>query len=141
MNRFLPSNPLPRRALLLVDHGSRRPEANEILPALAERLMRVSGVPIVRYAHLSLTPPGIGEAFDACVAAGASEIVVHPYFLAPGRHSRTDIPAAIREAATRHPGVSYVLTEPLGLHDKLLEVILDRVEEASLSMRQFGSSL
>jgi sirohydrochlorin ferrochelatase len=123
------------RALLLVDHGSRRPEANRILPAMAARLTRASEAPLVRYAHLSLAPPGIGEAFDACVAAGASEVVVHPYFLAPGRHSRTDIPAAVREASARHPGVSTGISEPLGLHDKILEVILERVEESSFQRR------
>ena len=35
------------------------------------------------------------------VAAGAREIVVHPDFLGPGRHSREDIPRMAMEAAAR----------------------------------------
>ena len=52
--------------------------------------------------------------------------MVHPYFLAPGRHSTQDIPRLVTEAASSHPGVAYTVTEPLGLHDKIIEVILER---------------
>ena len=114
------------RALLIVDHGSRLPEANKLLEEV-ERLLREDGTyPVVHHAHMELASPTIGEAFDRCVADGATDVVIHPYFLGPGRHSQRDIPALAAEAAARHPGVRYCVTEPLGVHRKILDVVLER---------------
>ena len=117
----------PQRAILLVDHGSRSPAANRVIAALARKLRRRLPGSIVEYAHMELAPPTIAEAVDACVAAGAREIVVHPYFLAPGLHSKRDVPARARAAARRLRGVRVRVTEPLGGHDLLVDVVLDRV--------------
>ena len=118
------------RAILLVDHGSRRAEANTLLEEIAERVRKQAAHCVVRTAHLELADPTIAEGIDACVDAGASEVVVHPYFLGPGNHTTRDIPRLVGEAMQRHPEVRVRITEPLGLHDKLIDVILDRVEEA-----------
>ncbi len=119
------------RAVLLVDHGSRRAVANEQLEEIARRLRARLSDSIVETAHMELVPPSVADGIDACVEAGASEIVVHPYFLAPGSHTTTDIPRLVREAISRHPNVSVRISPPLGAHDKLIDVILDRLEEAS----------
>lgn len=119
-----------KRAILLVDHGSRRAEANEQLTALAERVARRAPERVVRVAHLELAAPGIGEGVDACVAAGAGEIVVLPYFLGPGSHTQRDIPRLVEEAAARHPGVRVRIGEPLGIDERIVDLILDRVAAA-----------
>lgn len=119
-----------QRAILLVDHGSRSPAANRVIAALARKLRRRLPDAIVHFAHMELAPPTIAEAVDACVAAGAREIVVHPYFLSPGMHSRRDVPALARAAARRHRGVRVRVTAPLGGHDLLVEIVLDRVGNA-----------
>lgn len=119
----------PWRAILLVDHGSRSPAANRVVAALARKLQRRLPGAIVRFAHMELAPPAIADAVDACVAAGAREIVVHPYFLAPGLHSSRDVPALARAAARRHSGVRVRVTAPLGGHDLLVEIVLDRVRQ------------
>ena len=119
------------RAILLVDHGSRVASANAGLDEVAEQLRGRLPDRIVRVAHLEIAPPGIGEGIDACVAAGATEIVVHPYFLSPGRHTSHDIPIQVEEAAARHPGVRVRLTAALGPHPKLIDVIIERVGDSS----------
>jgi len=119
------------RAILLVDHGSRVASANAALDEVAEQLRLRLPDRLVRVAHLEIAPPGIGEGIDACVAAGASEIVVHPYFLSPGRHTSHDIPRQVEQAAARHPGVRVRLTPALGPHPKLLDVIVERVADVS----------
>jgi sirohydrochlorin ferrochelatase len=118
-------------ALVLVDHGSREAAANRVLEEVAERLRRRLPGRLVRVAHMELAPPSLGDAFDACVAEGSREVVVLPYFLGPGRHSADDIPRLAREAALRHPGVAVRVAEPLGVHDALVDVLLDRLAEAS----------
>jgi len=119
-----------KRALVLVDHGSRRPEANAQLDALAERVRARVSDRFVQVAHMEQASPSIEQAVAACVAAGAEEIVVHHYFLGPGNHTRVDIPRLVGEAAAQHPGLRIAISEPLGLDEKLVELVLARVEEA-----------
>ena len=97
------------------------------LEELAARLTARAPNRVVRFAHLELAPPSIAEGLAACVAAGAEEIVVHPYFLGPGSHTSRDIPRLVEGAAARYPGVRVRVSEPLGIDERIVELILDRV--------------
>ena len=119
-----------KRALLLVDHGSSRDEANAVLVHVAEIIRDRSDFDTVRYAHMEIAEPTIPQGFDACVADGAREVIVHPYFLAPGSHYNEDVPRLVAEAAAKHPEVRWTITEPLGIHSKICDVVLERVEAA-----------
>ena len=57
-----------KRAILLVDHGSRREQANALLEEVAALLRKRSDDVSVHTAHMELSPPNIQEGFDACVA-------------------------------------------------------------------------
>jgi sirohydrochlorin ferrochelatase len=46
-----------------------------------------------------------------------------------GIHS-SDIPWMVAQAATRHAGASYRITEPLGLDAKIGHLILERVQQS-----------
>ena len=121
---------MKKQALLLIDHGSTRDDANELLPKVAQMVREMSDFEIVCYAHMELAEPTIQQGFDTCVAAGATEVIVHPYFLGPGRHSVSDIPRMVAEAAAKYAGVSYRLTEPLGLDPTIGQLILKRVRDS-----------
>jgi sirohydrochlorin ferrochelatase len=115
------------RAILIVDHGSRRPEANRQLEAVAAVVRRQSGAAtVVEHAHMELAEPSIAEGFARCVAAGASEVIVHPYMLSPGRHATEDMPRLVAAAAGAFPEVSWRVTEPLGVHELIGRVVLER---------------
>ena len=115
------------KGILIVDHGSRKDEANEMLPHMAELIQSLAvGDVVVRHAHMELADPDIGEGFADCVRAGATEVIVFPYMLSPGRHSTSDIPRMVAKVAQAFPGVGYSVTPAFGLHDKLAEVVLER---------------
>jgi sirohydrochlorin ferrochelatase len=115
------------KAILLIDHGSVKTEANEMLGAVADMVGEMAGTDvIVGYAHMELAEPSIAQGFDACVKRGATEIVAFPYMLSPGKHSTRDIPRLVAEAAAKYPGVSYTVTPAFGIHEKLGEVVLER---------------
>jgi sirohydrochlorin ferrochelatase len=115
------------KGILIVDHGSRKDEANEMLPHMAELIQRLAeGDVVVRHAHMELADPDIREGFEDCVRAGATEVIVFPYMLSPGRHSTADIPRMVAEVARAFPGVSFTVTPAFGLHEKLAEVVLER---------------
>jgi sirohydrochlorin cobaltochelatase len=120
------------RAVILVDHGSRERAANAQLAAIAAALARQLRGRRVATAHLSIAAPGLPAAIDACVAEGAREIVVMPYFLAPGRHAKHDVPRIARAARGRHPGVRIAVSAPLGVHAGLVAAVAERVRRAGL---------
>jgi len=122
------SSPSPT-GLVIVDHGSRRGESNQMLVDLVNRFRDgATSYAVVEPAHMELAEPTIAQAFDRCVAAGAKRVVVMPYFLLPGRHWDQDIPRLTAEAAAKHAGVEYLVAAPLGLHPLILQVIESRVE-------------
>lgn len=116
--------------LLVVGHGSSRREANELLLAVTDAVRARAGVHAVRPAFLEMAEPTIGQGLDALVADGARHVVVHPYFLYPGNHTTQDIPSHLAAAETRHPGVAWTLTPPLGLDERIVDLVLDRVRSA-----------
>ena len=81
---------------------------------------------IVRYAHMELAEPSIPAGVRSCVEAGATELVVFPYMLSPGKHSTGDIPRMVAEATQPFPELAVRVTSAFGVHEKLAEVILGR---------------
>jgi sirohydrochlorin ferrochelatase len=115
------------KAILIIDHGSRRDEANQMLACMANLLQHMTGdSSIVEYAHMELAEPSIPQGFARCVERGATEVVAFPYMLSPGRHATSDIPRLVGEAAARFPGVTSRVTPAFGVHEKLGELILLR---------------
>jgi len=114
--------------IIVVDHGSRRAESNQLLFEVVDLFRQTAGYKIVEAAHMELAEPSIADAFQKCVDQGATRIVVHPYFLSPGRHWHEDIPRLAQEAAANHPGTTHLVTAPLGLHPLMANVMQERVE-------------
>ncbi len=119
-----------KRAIIIVDHGSRRAEANAQLEVVAERLRERLPDLLIVTAHLEIAEPNIAQAIATCAAHDATEIIIHPFFLAPGRHTSHDIPTQVRAAANSHPKTRIFITETLGLHPGLIDLIVDRVSDA-----------
>jgi sirohydrochlorin ferrochelatase len=118
----------PDLGVILVDHGSRRDESNEMLLEVVRHFESAAGYAIVEPAHMELAEPSIDTAFARCVARGAKTVAVFPYFLLPGRHWNEDIPRLAAAAAGKHPGVRYLVTAPFGLHPFMAEVMRQRIE-------------
>lgn len=120
--------------IVLIGHGSPRKEANnlEIMVGLLHAALHPGcSDGCVKAAYMQFAKPDIAEVLDACATDGAERIIVHPFFLYAGMHVTKDIPAAIDEAKKRHPTVEFVYTEPLGIHENLARIVLDRIGAAS----------
>ncbi|KAK4538626.1 hypothetical protein CDCA_CDCA19G4651 [Cyanidium caldarium] len=135
-------NRVGKRAILVVDHGSRRAEANGTLFSFIELLkQQVPSGTVIHGAHMEMAPPDIPEGFQRCVEDGAQHVTVVPYFLAPGKHSTKDIPTMAAESAARYPGVTFAVTPPLGVHQKIAEVVLERVRSAEDAASEASAAL
>jgi len=117
----------PCTGIVIVDHGSRRLESNRRHEAFVEGWRARGRYDVVEPAHMEFAEPSIPTAFDACVAAGASTVVIVPFFLWPGNHCDRDIPALAAEASARHPGVDYLVAAPLGPHPLLIDIVDERI--------------
>ncbi len=122
--------------VIIVDHGSKREDSNVYVHEIARLFQQISETAIVEPAHMELASPDIDAAYQACVAQGAHYIVVHPYFLAPGRHWHEDIPELARMAAQKHPDTCCVVTAPLGIHRSMVDVMTSRIQDALPSNEQ-----
>lgn len=118
------------KALLLMAHGSPRPEANEDIVRVAEVVRARKAFGMVLVAYLDCNEPTIPAGVDQCVAAGATEIVAVPYFLHSGKHFLRDIPDLLEEAQLRHPHVSIRMGDFVGHMPALADVLRDRVQAA-----------
>ena len=116
-------------AIIIVDHGSKRAESNDMLLQFVEQYRATTKYEIVEPAHMELAAPTIKEAFDSCVEHGAQRIVIMPYFLAPGRHWHIDIPKLAANAAADHVGFDFLITQPIGLHPLMHQIVESRIEQ------------
>lgn len=121
--------PLEKIGVILVDHGSRRDESNDLLLQVVDAYRQHAAWHIIEPAHMELAEPSIATAFQHCVERGAELVVVFPYFLAPGRHWHTDIPALSAQASQACDDVRFLVAAPLGLHELILQVVDQRVAD------------
>ena len=122
-------NKTEETGIIVVDHGSRRSESNDRLHDVVAIYAKSSPYSIIEPAHMELAEPSIAAAFAKCVEQGAKLVVVHPYFLLPGRHWDKDIPELAAAAAADHPGVKYLVTSPLGVHPMMAEIMQSRIDQ------------
>ena len=117
-----------RKAVLIVSHGSKSPQARKEVERLARRLKRETGFPILEIAFLDVEPPTIGEGAEACVRKGASEITVLLNFLNSGNHVLHDVPRVLEATRRRFPAVRWRTTPIIGGHPRITELYADLVK-------------
>lgn len=100
-----------------------------MLLAVVELFASESGYSIVEPAHMELAEPSIATAFRRCVERGASQVVVHPFFLFPGRHWSQDIPRLTEYAAQAFPRIPFLVSAPLGVHPLITSLSRLRIED------------
>jgi sirohydrochlorin ferrochelatase len=122
-----------KTGIIIVDHGSRRPESNEMLERVARLFAErfASTHSIVEPAHMELAEPSIATAYAACVRRGAANVIVAPFFLGPGKHWNNDIPRLTAEAAADFPRTRYHVTQTLGIDDLILDLLNKRVSHCT----------
>lgn len=122
------------KSLLLVAHGSRLASSNDAVQKLVEKLRRQlvgSGFDDITHAFLELTQPSITDGVKKLIEAGSTEVVVMPYFLAPGIHVVDDLPELINTARETYPSVNFTVTPHLGEVDGMVSLILQSAGAAA----------
>lgn len=119
--------------VLIIGHGSPAKEMNsleEVSKAIHIKMHPGCEKDCVRTAYLQFNPPTIIEAVERAIKDGTKKLIIHPYFLSSGIHVTESIPEIINKAKSAHPEVEFIYTEPLGAHDRLLDIVIERIEAA-----------
>jgi sirohydrochlorin ferrochelatase len=116
------------RALLLIDRGSREPEAKEELAQLCTMIKDGSGYAYVDHCFLEVIPPYIEEGINKCISNNVDSITVMPYFLYPGMKLKDSVKKTARICYDKK--IKVVITKPLSYHSTLESLIRDRINSA-----------
>jgi sirohydrochlorin ferrochelatase len=111
-------------SLILVAHGTRRPDGVSMIGDLAAQVDPLVGG-TVQVAFVDVLGPTPSEVLSSCAALShsARPAIVVPAFLSRGYHVRTDLPAHV--AASGHPRVT--VTPALGPSHEITRTVADRL--------------
>jgi sirohydrochlorin ferrochelatase len=116
-------------AILYVGHGSRSREGCEQAVSFIKECMKNSTAEIQEYGFLELASPTIEEAFDRCISRGATNVKVIPLLLLTAGHAKQDIPEVLSILKQKHPDVTLQYGRPIGVHEKMIDIITERLYE------------
>ena len=82
-----------KTGILLLSHGSRLPDGEEVIKAYKEMYLEEFPEAIVEYGFMEIRKPGIPETIKKLTEqADLEKIIVVPVFIAHGLHTKRDIP-------------------------------------------------
>lgn len=122
-----------KRALLIVDRGSREPEVRQELEEICALAKHKAGYHHASYCFLEVLPPFIEAGIKSCVDSGADTITVMPYFLYPGMKLKD----TVRQSAKigRERKLRLAITRPLSYHPMMPSLVTDRIAELKREKR------
>ena len=113
-------------ALIIVDHGSKREAANDMLWEVVALLKSRRPQLMVKGAHMELCAPDIPSVIQNCIENGATQLIIQPFMLSPGRHSTEDIPNITAAAMASYPKIPFTVTEHFGEHHLITDIIFEK---------------
>lgn len=120
---------MARTGIVVFGHGSSVASANEAVRVVAAEAAREGAWPLYETAFLECDPR-LGAAIEKLAEAGASNVLVLPYFLTLGIHLQRDLPKLVDELSSRY-GVPIQVAPPLDGHPGLGKMLVDRANEAA----------
>jgi precorrin-8X/cobalt-precorrin-8 methylmutase len=122
-----------KRALLVVDRGSREPEVRQELEEICLIARKKAGYYASTYCFLEVVPPSIEEGIRKCVDSGAEQITVMPYFLYPGMKLKDTVKRTA--LIIKDQGLKVAIARPLSYHAMMAQLIIDRITELKKEMQ------
>lgn len=118
------------KAVIILAHGSRAPEADGALYEIVDLVREKSGFEIVKPAYMDHSRPDMETAVKELIDLGIKNIIVMPLFLFSGIHVRKDIPGMIQELQDKYD-VEITYARNLGPDRRIADIVVDRIMEVS----------
>ncbi len=116
-----------KKALLIIDRGSRESEVKDELKLICERIENCGGYDFASYCFLEVIPPYIEEGIRICLSKNVDSITVMPYFLYPGMKLKESVKQCAQLCHRMKTRVC--IAKPLSYHSILHCIILERINE------------
>lgn len=120
-----------KTAVVVIAHGSRVKEANRGLYNVIEDLKATGRWNMVEPSFLQFEEPSLSCAVEGVINRGVDKVIVVPLLLFPGNHMLKDIPEEIEKQRLKHTGVEIVLTRHMGIDNRIAQIVIERIEEAT----------
>ncbi|NGN66222.1 sirohydrochlorin chelatase [Streptomyces sp. A7024] len=120
-------------ALVLIAHGSRDPRHAATVHELMAGVRALCPQVRAEVGFLDFDTPSVPETLARLAADGVTEAVAVPLLLTRAFHAKSDIPAALAEAAVRHPELRVRQAAVLGPSPLLRTALERRLYEAGLT--------
>jgi sirohydrochlorin ferrochelatase len=91
--------------------------------------MELVEAPVQEHCFLELASPSVQEGIEQCVKRGATKIAVVPVLLLTATHAKKDIPEMLEQAQNTYNQIEFSYGSPLGVQEKMVEVLIERIEE------------
>ena len=119
-----------RKALLIIDRGSKELEVQDELLKISNQAKEKGGYIYSNFCFLEVIPPYIDEGIRNCIKENVDLIIVMPYFLYPGMKLKDAVKKTA--AISKEKQVKLVITKPLCYSEVLKFVIIDRLTKLKL---------
>lgn len=114
------------KGIIVVGHGSRSEDAKDVFIEIVNALKEKLADKNVDGCFMEISKPYIPAKIDEMYESGVRDFTILPYFLIPGIHIKEDIPEILKEAKEKYGDITVALAEPIGVHDKLIEILAER---------------
>lgn len=118
-----------KTAVILLLHGSKTSGPDKSIKRLVAEVKKLGGFEITRHAFLQFSAPAAQDALESCIKQKTERIVIVPLFIQSGVHTSRDIPKLVKKAKKQYPGVEIVLTDHVGAHPLMANIVADLVKK------------
>jgi sirohydrochlorin cobaltochelatase len=118
-----------KTAVIILFHGSRAEGSDAIVHRITTEVRRRGKFTLVKEAFLQHAKPDIRESIAFCSEQRVNKIVVVPFFLQLGTHVTGHIPVLVEKIRAGYPNIEIVVTDAVGSHPLLINVVLDLAEK------------
>lgn len=117
-----------KRALLLIDRGSKEKEVKDELDFICTQLKQKGGYVFTSYCFLEVVPPYIEQGISGCLANQIDCLTIVPYFLYPGKKVKAAVSEAAKYQATT--SVKFLFTKPMSMHPVMVDIVNSKIQAA-----------
>ncbi|GAA0433324.1 sirohydrochlorin chelatase [Virgibacillus salarius] len=123
------------QAVLYVSHGSRYADATAEAISFLETVKEQVDIPLQEICFLELATPDMKQGIANLVTQGATRIAIVPVLLLQAGHYYHDIPQVIEQQKALYPAISFTYGQPLGVQDRLTQILAERMNQAVVTMK------
>ncbi|MBE5660379.1 sirohydrochlorin chelatase [Staphylococcus sp. SS251] len=120
---------------IIVAHGMRRGRQNQALEAFISELVK-DDIHHYDIAFLESEHQDLETVMTTLIQSGVDHFKIVPLLIFSAMHYLKDIPNIVHEMKRRYPDIKIEVSEPLGTHPLMTEIIMQRIDDALVDEEQ-----